>query len=63
MATNLPGTENRLPSNADVERPLLNSVIDRFGSRTAIGQEPTYELHLTSKELDNFKLDRPPGRA
>ena len=24
------------------------------------GQEPTYELHLTSKELDNFKLYRPP---
>jgi len=31
-------TSTAYHKNADVERPLLNSEIDRFGSRTDLGQ-------------------------
>jgi len=45
----LPGTswvvkENRLPENADVERPLFNSAIDRFGSRGGYSDIPQVPL-------------------
>lgn len=39
QSTTLVITSTSYHKNADVERPLLNSEIDRFGSRTAIGQE------------------------
>ena len=32
-------------------------------SNAAIDQEPTCDLHLSSREQDNFKIVRPPGRA
>ena len=35
-----------LPQHADGERPFFNSVIDRFGSRTAIGQVRKFGIEI-----------------
>ena len=46
QSTTLAITSTSYHKNADVERPLLNSEIDRFGSRPTIGHERKFGTEI-----------------